>query len=150
MNLCKQSLMTCQRSPGGKMKNNHSTASAMQSKTVQADESREYFFEEGCHILELSNDPDDPAVSIARARVEPGDTTQWHYLENTAERYVILQGQGVVEVGALEPTLVGQGDVVRIPAGCPQRIYNTGKGDLVFLAICSPRFRAENYRPGKP
>jgi len=35
----------------------------------------EYYTRERCHILELSNVADDPAVSIARARVEAGITT---------------------------------------------------------------------------
>ena len=33
---------------------------------------QEYYFKEGCFINELSNAPEDPEVSIARARVEPG------------------------------------------------------------------------------
>jgi mannose-6-phosphate isomerase-like protein (cupin superfamily) len=36
-------------------------------------------------------------------------------------------------------------DVVSIPAGVRQRISNTGIDDLVFLAICTPRFVKENY-----
>lgn len=63
---------------------------------------------EGCFILELSNTPDDPAVSIARARVASGATTRWHR--------------------------VTPGDVVLIPPSCRQRIANIGQGDLVFLA----------------
>lgn len=105
----------------------------------------EYFTSEQCHILEIGNHPDDPAVSVARARVEPGVTTRWHRLRGTVERYCILSGQGRVEVGDLAPTVVGPGDYVLIPAGVRQRITNCGTDDLVFLAICSPRFRAEVY-----
>jgi len=105
----------------------------------------EYFFAEGCHIIELANSEDDPDVSIARARVEPGRTTRWHYLEGTVERYVITQGSGVVEVADFAPRKVGPGDVVLIPAGERQRIRNSGSGDLVFLAICSPRFTEGVY-----
>jgi mannose-6-phosphate isomerase-like protein (cupin superfamily) len=100
---------------------------------------------EGCLILELSNSPDDPAVSIARARVPPGATTRWHRVRDTAERYVILEGKGRAEVGDLPPQEVGPGDVVLIPPSCRQRIANTGGGDLIFLAICSPRFTASAY-----
>ena len=64
---------------------------------------REYFFVEGCYINELSNSANDPAVSIARARVTPGVTTHWHRLNNTTERYVILEGQGEVEIGDRSP-----------------------------------------------
>lgn len=101
---------------------------------------REYFLAEGCFITEWSNSPDDPGVSIARARLEPGRTTRWHYLRDTGERYVMLAGAGVVEVGDLPAQAVGVGDVVVIPPGCRQRITNPGSDDLVFLAICSPRF----------
>ncbi len=106
---------------------------------------QEYFFAEGCFITELSNSDDDPDVSIARARLEPGKTTRWHYLRGTAERYVILQGEGSVEIGDLSPRPVAAGDVVVIPAQVRQRIRNIGAGDLVFLAICSPRFTADVY-----
>lgn len=95
---------------------------------------------EGCYLTELSNSPDDPELSIARARVEPGITTRWHRLAGTTERYCILEGRGRVEVGDLAPRDVGPGDVVLIPPGCRQRIANPGPDDLVFLAICTPRF----------
>lgn len=106
----------------------------------------EYFFDEGCHIVELSNHTDDPGLSVARARVEPGVTTEWHALSVTTERYVILEGEGCVEVGNLEPQTVAAGDVVIIPADCRQRISNGGTVDLIFLALCTPRFDRKNYR----
>ncbi len=118
---------------------------AMQEAVRRFDPRAEFHTEERCWIVEVSNTPDDPAVSIARARVEPGVTTRWHRLDGIAERYVILEGSGRVEVGALEPQLVGPGDVALIPPGCRQRIANIGSGDLVFLAVCSPRFRDEAY-----
>lgn len=105
----------------------------------------EFYFEERCYISELSNSDNDPDVSIARARVKPGVTTRWHRLEGIVERYVILEGSGKVEVGDLAPAELGPGDTVIIPELCPQRITNTGQDDLIFLAICSPRFRAEAY-----
>lgn len=105
----------------------------------------EVFTAELCHIIELANLPEDPDVSVARARVEPGMTTRRHRIDGTTERYVILEGRGCVEVGHLAPQEVGPGDVVLIPPGCPQRIANPGQTDLVFLAICSPRFRPAGY-----
>lgn len=107
--------------------------------------SQEYYFKEGCHILELSNSDADSTVSIAQARVTPGTATHWHQLQGTTERYVITQGQGYVEVGQLPPRLVSPGDVVIIPPDCRQRIRNDGDTDLIFLAICSPRFQACHY-----
>lgn len=109
------------------------------------DAAQEYFFVEGCFITELSNSTDDPDVSIARARLEPGKTTRWHYLRGTGERYVIVEGIGLVEVDDLPAQQVGPGDVVVIPPQARQRISNLGISDLVFLAICSPRFTAAVY-----
>ena len=109
------------------------------------DPESEFVTSERCWIIELSNSPDDPEVSIARARVAPGVTTRWHTVDGTVERYVILDGRARVEVGELDPQDVGPGDVVLIPAGCRQRIANTGEGDLTFLAICTPRFRPDAY-----
>jgi quercetin dioxygenase-like cupin family protein len=105
----------------------------------------EYYFREGCFITELSNGDHDPAASLARARVEPGCTTAWHALHGTVERYVILEGTGLVEVGDLPPQTVEPGDLVVIPAHCRQRITCTSACDLIFLAICTPRFEASNY-----
>ena len=107
--------------------------------------SAEILTEERCYILELSNAPDDPELSIARARVLPGVATRWHRVIDTVERYVILDGEGQMEVGDLPAQAVQAGDVVLIPSSVRQRITNTGTVDLVFLAICTPRFRPEAY-----
>jgi mannose-6-phosphate isomerase-like protein (cupin superfamily) len=109
------------------------------------DPKAEFFTTEGCHINELSNSEADPEASIARARVRPGVTTRWHRLAGITERYVILSGAGRVEVGTLPAQRVAPGDVVLIPPGCRQRITGLGDEDLVFLAICTPRFRPEVY-----
>ena len=98
-----------------------------------------------CAITELSNHAADPDVSIARARLPIGRTTRWHVLHGIGERYVMLEGRGTVEVEGLMPTAVGPGDVVWIPPGARQRIRNEGDEDLVFLAICTPRFVPESY-----
>ena len=108
-------------------------------------DAEEFFTAEGCYITELSNSDDDPALSIARARVEPGITTRWHRLTGIAERYYILSGRGYVEIGGLPPQDVTSGDTVLIPPMCRQRITNIGAEDLVFLAICSPRFVNDAY-----
>ncbi len=107
--------------------------------------SEEYHFVEGCYILELFNGVDDPELSITRARVTPGVTTRLHRLHGITERYVILEGQGVVRGAGMAEHPVGPGDVVIIPPASPQQISNTGHGDLVFLALCTPRFVPEAY-----
>ncbi|MBF0470800.1 MAG: cupin domain-containing protein [Gammaproteobacteria bacterium] len=110
----------------------------------------EYFFVEGCHILEISNSDEDPLLSIARARVEKGERTRWHALNGARERYLILEGEGMVEVGNRDAQRVRRGDVVFIHDGERQRICNCGEGDLIFLALCTPRFQPEMYRDLEP
>ncbi len=117
----------------------------MKAGIISPDLDSEFYTSEKCHIVELSNSPDDPQVSIARVRVEPGVTTQWHYLKRPFERYYILEGQGRMEIGELPPQDVTPGFVVLIPPMCRQRITNTGSEDLLFLAICSPRFSVDDY-----
>jgi mannose-6-phosphate isomerase-like protein (cupin superfamily) len=107
--------------------------------------SSEFWTPEKCYIVESSNTPDDPSTSIARARVESGITTRWHRVNGISERYYILEGKGLMEVGELPPEEVAPGDVVLIPESCRQRITNIGSGDLIFLAICTPRFFPDAY-----
>jgi mannose-6-phosphate isomerase-like protein (cupin superfamily) len=105
----------------------------------------EFYTDERCYITELHNTDADEDCSIARARVEPGVTTRLHRLEGTIERYVILEGMAEVTVGSAGPVAVQPLDIVNIPAGAEQCISNTGECDLVFLCICTPRFRQQNY-----
>ncbi len=105
----------------------------------------EYYFKEGCYIEEWHNSADDESCSVARVRVEGLSETRLHALQGTEERYVILSGQGQTTVGDSTRN-VGEGDVVHIPRNTPQKIRNTSKEDLVFLAMCSPRFRESNYQ----
>ena len=93
-------------------------ASAMKACTKSNSVTPEHLIAEGCFISELSNSADDPGISIARARLEPGN---------------------------LKPNHVSAGDVVLTPPAAHQRITNTGSIDLVFLAICSPRFTEAVY-----
>lgn len=120
------------------------------ARIVRQDEHAEYYFQERCHILEWWNHPDDAQASIARARVEPGTTTRLHRLLGITERYLILAGRGRAEIGDLAPVEVGAGDVVVIPPGAAQRIANTGDEDLLFAAICTPRFVPECYQDLDP
>ena len=117
----------------------------MTAAVRKPDPSREFWTTERCFILETWNDASDGVVSVARARMEPGITTQLHALEGIDERYLVAEGTGLVEVGGEEPTPVDAGDLVFIPAGASQRITNTGDTDLVFYCICTPPFVPEAY-----
>jgi mannose-6-phosphate isomerase-like protein (cupin superfamily) len=122
----------------------------MRPEITKCSDCREVETAERCFILEVSSVLDDDHVSIARARVLPGITTAWHRLKRVEERYLIVSGSGRVSVQGLEPADVGPGDVVRIPAGTPQRIANTGSTDLIFYCICTPPFQGGCYEPLEP
>lgn len=117
----------------------------MKSEVRRQRDHEEYWFEEGCYIIETANDERDGVCSIARARVPAGTTTAWHLLEGIAERYIIVAGTGRVEVGASLCCDVVPGDVVRIPENTRQRISCTSEEDLVFFAVCTPPFVADRY-----
>ena len=119
----------------------------MQAKIIHPDEKDEFPTSERCFILEVWNKEEDPAVSVARARLtaEIGKTKP-HYLIGTSERYLIVSGKGVVHIEGLMPQPVGPGDMVVIPPGSVQWIENTASSDLIFYCICTPRFSEEAYK----
>ena len=118
----------------------------MEPAIIKQDLSKEFSTPERCDIVELSNSSADESLSIARARVEPGVTTMLHCLEGVDERYIIVQGRGLMEIGDLTVTEVTPGDVVLIPGGTRQRITNCGDIDLIFYCVCTPQFRTNAYR----
>ena len=121
----------------------------MDPKHFIPDESKEYYTEERCHILELLNIPDVANQSIARARVKPGVSTAWHFLDNTSEIYYILEGTGEVEIGKNFKKFVTKNEMVFIPKDTRQRITNVSDSDLIFLCFCVPRFEPNNYNSVK-
>ncbi len=114
----------------------------LQPKIVKAHSLNPYLTPERCYIAENFSDRD---VSIAVATVKPGVTTKAHHLKGIQEIYIITAGKGEVSFTGLEPTIVGAGDVIIIPAGASQRITNTGQTDLVFYCVCTPRFIEDYY-----
>ena len=114
----------------------------MEPKIVKAGALNEYLTPERCYIAENYSSNE---VSIAVARVKPGVTTKAHHLKEIQEIYIITSGEGKVAFSGLEPTAVGVGDVIVIPAGASQKITNTGQTDLVFYCVCTPRFTEDCY-----
>jgi mannose-6-phosphate isomerase-like protein (cupin superfamily) len=114
----------------------------MQPKIVKSNTLNPYLTPERCFIAENYSDKD---VSIAVAKVKPGVTTKAHHLKDIQEIYIITAGEGKVAFSGLEPTMVSVGDVIVIPAGASQKITNTGKTDLVFYCVCTPRFAEACY-----
>ncbi len=80
--------------------------------------------------------------SLAHATVLPGERSLPHRLR-TSEVYYILEGSGRMVIDG-EEREVGPGSTVYIPPGAEQHISNTGAGDLKFLCIVDPAWRAED------
>lgn len=117
----------------------------MKARIFRPDESSEMLTEERCHILEIINAKEFAAMSLARARVEPGIMTALHVLRDTDEIYYVIQGEGRMEIDGMDEGRVRPGDAIVIQKGQSQRIMNTGDGDLIFLCLCSPRFTPDAY-----
>lgn len=118
----------------------------MNPNLLRSDESKEFYTNERCHILEmLYNHDKTKPFSIARARVEPGVTTAWHRLKGIVEYYFILKGKGFMEIGEDRGFDVQANDIVKIEANQAQRIKNTTEQDLIFLTICTPPFTDKDY-----
>ena len=111
----------------------------MKPRVIRPDPGGETWFAEGCFVCELSNTACDPALSIARVRIAARTETRWHRLD-VDERYLVVEGHGIMEMDGVPPTGVGPGDLAVVPAGCAQRIRNTGDDDLIVYCLCTPRF----------
>ena len=103
-----------------------------------------FYTDERCTISEWFNHAESAEASLAQASVAPGVTTQLHALSIT-ERYIVTQGNGLMELQGDAPFLIGPGDNVIIPPQCSQRVKNIGQNDLVFLCLCTPAFQPDHY-----
>jgi mannose-6-phosphate isomerase-like protein (cupin superfamily) len=97
-----------------------------------------------CELLHPARDSRlQMGCSIARAVVKTGQATRPHCISNSSEVYYILEGEGVIHIDA-ESAAVIPGQAVYVPPGALQQIENTGTGDLSFLCIVDPMWRAED------
>jgi mannose-6-phosphate isomerase-like protein (cupin superfamily) len=104
----------------------------------------EVWTRERCFITELVNCAEQPEVSLARARVEAGVTTELHSL-SASEWYIVEAGEGLMRVADREPFVVRPGDAICVEKNAAQQITNNGDFDLIFLCVCVPRFSQECY-----
>jgi mannose-6-phosphate isomerase-like protein (cupin superfamily) len=81
------------------------------------------------------------AQSLAEASLSPGQRTQRHQHRATEEIYVLLEGEGEMEIDG-ESRQVRAGDAVLIPAGAWHQIAATA--ELRFLCCCVPPYRDED------
>jgi len=110
---------------------------------IKSNTNPEFHTTERGYITELLNNSENKDLSLAKARVVTGATSQLHSLK-VDEIYYILEGTGIIEIDG-EKTELSKGDVAQINKGSSQRITNTGDTDLEILCICSPRFTIECY-----
>ena len=100
-----------------------------------------------CLICDLLHPAHDSRLqmrySLARAVVKPGQATLPHRILSSSEVYYVLEGEGVMHIDG-ESAAVIPGQAVYIPPGAIQHIENTGSGDLSFLCIVDPMWRAED------
>ncbi len=77
--------------------------------------------------------------SLAEAWLEPGQTTQRHYHARSEELYVLLDGEGEMEVDG-ERSRVRAGHAILIPPGARHQVTASGGGPLRFLCCCAPPY----------
>ena len=77
--------------------------------------------------------------SLAEAWLEPGEATQRHFHARSEELYVLLDGEGEMEVDG-ERSRVGPGQAILIPPGAWHQITASDDGPLRFLCCCAPPY----------
>lgn len=68
---------------------------------------------------------------------EPGQEHRAHTHPDQDKMYVVLEGEGEVEVGT-EKSAVAPGDLIIAPAGVPHGIRNSSSGRLIVLVVFAP------------
>lgn len=105
---------------------------------------------DGCLLAEVihpQNDGTSRGLSLARARLAPGQSTRPHRLD-FLEIYYFLAGRGVMHLAG-EKAAVEPDDCVYLPPGQVQWLQNTGQEDLVFLCVCHPAYDPAGDHDGK-
>jgi mannose-6-phosphate isomerase-like protein (cupin superfamily) len=80
--------------------------------------------------------------SLAEAELAAGQATQRHYHARAEEIYVLLEGDGEMEVDG-ERARVTPGDAILIPAGAWHQI-SAGENGVRFLCCCAPPYSDED------
>lgn len=103
-------------------------------RVVARDELQAFTTKDGSEIREFHHTA---AQSLAEASLARGQSTQRHYHRASEEIYVVLEGEGELEIAG-ERRRVGAGDSALIPAGDWHEISATSP--LRFLCCCAPPY----------
>lgn len=76
-------------------------------------------------------------MTISRYKVDVGDSVSLHVHTGKAEYWVIVAGNGTVQIGEAQFP-VEEGDVVVTPPHVPHALHNTGTVVLDFLNLVKP------------
>jgi mannose-6-phosphate isomerase-like protein (cupin superfamily) len=79
--------------------------------------------------------------SLAEATLEDGQATQRHFHRQSEEIYVVLEGEGDLEIEG-QVRRLGPGDAALIPPGAWHEIR--ARGVLRFLCCCAPPYSHED------
>jgi mannose-6-phosphate isomerase-like protein (cupin superfamily) len=103
------------------------------------DDAEAFTTKDGSTIRELLGTQHGTAnQSLAEATLEPGRATQRHYHARSEELYVLLEGEGEMEVDGTTRG-VGPGDAILIPPGAWHQI-TAASAPLRFLCCCAPPY----------
>lgn len=118
----------------------------MKEEIINHNPSSEFYSDnERCHITELYNLHKDENLSIAKARVEKGVSTAFHSLKDVDEKYVILLGQGIVEVGELPPTEVLHLEMLYVSLPEQNKELQTLAIQILFFSVSAPQGLKRSY-----
>ena len=108
------------------------------------DDAEAFTTKDGSTIRELLGTQHGAAnQSLAEATLDPGQATQRHYHARSEELYVLLDGEGEMEVDGASRAVCA-GDAILIPPGAWHRITAAADAPLRFLCCCAPAYRHED------
>lgn len=75
---------------------------------------------------------------MVHGTLEPGGLAHRHHHENEWQVFMLLEGEGRLELGDDPPRTIGAGTVVRIPPRTPHLFVVTGERPAKLIVIYSP------------